>query len=161
MAFIAIGAFTYGFAFAVFITAIGQPGFFKYFELDPTSNYTASIIGAVNALFAAGCAAGSLSQGYLGDAYGRKKAIIISQIVALVGGALTAGSVHVGMLIFCRFVQGVGLGQSLTLASVYLTEVANKNNRGLLSGMTACSLASGYVICSWVGLGCYFAKNET
>lgn len=104
---------------------------------------------------------GCISQGYLGDFYGRKKAIVISQVFAVVGGGLTAGSVHIGMLIFCRFIQGIGLGQSLTLASVYLTEVANKNNRGLLSGLTACGLASGYVVCSWVGLGCYFAENET
>ncbi|KIW05621.1 uncharacterized protein PV09_03492 [Verruconis gallopava] len=161
VSFIALGAFTYGFAFAVFITAIGEPGFFAYFKLDPTSSYTASIEGAINSLFAAGCFAGCLTQGYVGDWLGRKKAIIISQIIALIGGALCAGSVAIGELIACRFIQGVGLGQSLTLASVYLTEVANKNNRGLLSGLTACGLASGYVICSWVGFGAYFATSET
>jgi len=128
------------------ITGIGEPGFFTYFKLDPTSAYTASIEGALNSLFAAGAFFGCISQGYVSDWLGRKKAIIISQIIALIGGALCAGSVSIGELIACRFIQGVGLGQSLTLASVYLTEVANKNNRGLLSGLTACGLASGYVV---------------
>jgi len=161
VAFVALGAFTYGFAFAVFITSIGQPGFYKYFNLDPTSSYTASIIGAVNSLFAAGAAAGAISQGWMGDGLGRKKAIVISCLFCILGGALCAGSVNIAMLIACRFIQGIGLGQSICLVSVYLTEVANKNNRGFLSGLTACALSSGYVICSWVGFGAYFSTSET
>ena len=31
---VAIGSFAYGFGFAVFITAIGEPGFYAYFKLD-------------------------------------------------------------------------------------------------------------------------------
>ena len=31
---VALGGFTYGFGFAVFVTSIGQPGFYKFFNLD-------------------------------------------------------------------------------------------------------------------------------
>jgi hypothetical protein len=31
---ICLGGFTYGFGFAVFVTVLGQPGFYDYFELD-------------------------------------------------------------------------------------------------------------------------------
>ena len=31
---VAWGGFSYGFGFAVFVTSIGQPGFYKYFNLD-------------------------------------------------------------------------------------------------------------------------------
>lgn len=31
---VAVGAFSYGFGFSVFITSIGQPGFYVYFDLD-------------------------------------------------------------------------------------------------------------------------------
>ena len=85
-------------------------------------------------------------QGLVGDWLGRKKTIILSQLLALIGGALCAGAVNVAMLVATRFVQGMGLGQSLTLVSLYITEVANKNNRGLLNGLTACGLATGYVV---------------
>lgn len=34
---VALGGFTYGFGFAVFISSIGQPGFFLYFSLDRKS----------------------------------------------------------------------------------------------------------------------------
>ena len=52
--FTAIGALTYGYAFSVFSTSIGQPGFFAYFDLDPTEKYTQDILGAINAIFSAG-----------------------------------------------------------------------------------------------------------
>lgn len=32
-----LGAYTYGFAYAVFATSIGQPGFYLYFGLDRES----------------------------------------------------------------------------------------------------------------------------
>ena len=115
----------------------------------------------MNSLFAAGAAGGSIIQGIVGDKLGRKKAIVVASVFAAVGGALCAGSVNVAMLVACRFIQGIGLGMSVTIVAVYNTEVANKNNRGFLSGLTGCSLASGYVICSWVGFGAYFAKNHT
>ncbi|KAK5550704.1 hypothetical protein LTR46_011295 [Exophiala xenobiotica] len=64
---IALGGFTYGFGFGVFITSIGQPAFFNYFDLDPSSSHTASILGAVNALFSFGAFLGALIQGYTSD----------------------------------------------------------------------------------------------
>jgi MFS family permease len=131
---------------AIQITSIGQPGFYKYFNLDPTSAYTASIIGAVNSLFAAGAAVGAIAQGWVGDWLGRKRAIVGSCLFSLLGGALTAGSVNVAMLVTCRFIQGIGLGASIVLVSLYITEVAHKNNRGMLSGLIGCSLSSGYVV---------------
>lgn len=143
------------------VTSIGEPGFYKDLKLDPTSAYTASIIGAVNALFAAGAAAGAITQGFVGDILGRKKAIAIASAIALLGCALCTGSVNVAMLIASRFIHGVGLGMSIVIVALYTTEVANKNNRGFLGGMTAMSLATGYVVCSWVGFGAYFATNST
>jgi MFS family permease len=97
----------------------------------------------------------------VGDWLGRKKAIFVSQLICVSGAALTAGSVNITMLIVFRFWQGIGLGQSIVLVSLYITEVANKNNRGLLGGLVGCSLAAGYVVCSWVGFGGFFAKSET
>jgi hypothetical protein len=35
---VAARSFTYGFGYGVFVTSIGQPGFYLYFNLDPTSD---------------------------------------------------------------------------------------------------------------------------
>lgn len=43
-----LGGFTYGFGFSVFVTAVGQPGFYSYFKLDPTS--TVDVLPAQNLL---------------------------------------------------------------------------------------------------------------
>lgn len=51
-----------------------------------------SIIGGANGAFNEGGALGSLSQGFIADRIGRKKAIIMSATFILMGGALLAGS---------------------------------------------------------------------
>lgn len=100
----------------------------------------------MNALFAAGAAFGALAQGWLADWVGRKRAMAIAAACAAIGGGLTAGSVHIAMLIVVRILQGFGLGLIICLVSLYLTEVAPARHRGLLSSMTVCSLGGGYLM---------------
>ena len=163
--FVCLGGFTYGYAFAAFATSIGQPGFYLDLNLDrellsyreskihltcpfftAKSTYTANIIGAVNALFAAGAAFGAISQGWTADWLGRKGALALASGLTIVGGALTAGAVNVAMLVVMRFIQGWGLGQLIALVPLYITEVAPPHRRGALAGLTACSFAVGYVM---------------
>jgi predicted MFS family arabinose efflux permease len=75
-----------------------------------------------------------------------KKAIIKSYFFCIIGDALCAGSMNIAMLVTCRFIQGIDLGQGISLIAVYLTKVAIKDNRGLLGGLTTYSLASRYAM---------------
>jgi MFS family permease len=50
-------------------------------------------LGAVNALFFFGAVVGALGGGPLADHIGRKWTIQIAAVVAMIGGALAAGSV--------------------------------------------------------------------
>ncbi|ORX99796.1 MFS sugar transporter [Clohesyomyces aquaticus] len=161
---VAVGSFTYGFGFASFATSIGQPGFFAYFNLStvgPGAAYTNHILGAVNALFFFGACVGALGGGPLADKIGRKRSLIAASAVAIIGGALTAGSVHIAMLIVVRIVQGSGLGALATLTPIYLSEASTPSKRGMLTGLHGFFLVSGYNISAWVGFGCYFSKNLT
>lgn len=158
---VALGSFSYGFGFAVFATSIGQPGFYSYFALDPTTSYTNSILGAINALFFFGATVGALVAGPLADHIGRRWALQIAAVVACVGGALAAGSVHIAMLIVVRIAQGCGLGALATLTPVYLAESSTPAKRGMLTGLHGFFLVSGYNISAWVGYGCFFADNLT
>lgn len=94
-----------------------------------------SIIGGANGAFNGGGALGSLSQGFIADRIGRKKAIIMSATFILIGGALLAGSVHLGMLITVRLIQGLGVGMVTCLGPLYLAEVAPPHRRGFFSGL--------------------------
>ncbi|OAL29224.1 hypothetical protein AYO22_02118 [Fonsecaea multimorphosa] len=176
---VATGTFGYGFGFGVFVTSIGQPGFYKDFNLDreyqranfevtmtltdtiATSKYTANVLGAVNALFAAGAAFGSLFQASLTDWIGRKKSLAASALFSLIGAAWTAGSPYLAMLITTRILHGFGLGMLICLVPLYLTEISPPHCRGIMSGMTVMGFGLGYVAVAWVSVATYFAKNET
>lgn len=87
--FVALSSLTYGYAFSVFSTSIGQVGFYEYFDLSttgPRAGYTNSMLGAINALFSAGAAFGALSIAWLPDWMGRKKTIQLAALVSLIGG---------------------------------------------------------------------------
>ena len=144
--FVALGGFTYGFGFSVFVTNEGQPGFYSHFNLDPSSTHTANILDAVNALFTAGAAFGSIAQSFVADKYGRRVGLGTAAVCALVGAALTAGSVNIPMLIVVRLLMGFGLGMVICLVPLYLSEVAPPHRRGLLAGMTVLSFGTGYLV---------------
>lgn len=105
-----------------------------------------SILGAVNALFAAGAAFGALAQAPLADWVGRKKALAASALISLVGAAWTAGSPYLAMLLTVRVLHGFGLGMLICLVPLYLTEVSPAHCRGLVSGMTVMGFGMGYVV---------------
>ncbi|RVX72806.1 hypothetical protein B0A52_03159 [Exophiala mesophila] len=158
---VGLGSFEFGFGSAVFVASLGQPGFYMYYGLDPTAKHTADIISAVNGLFYFGAAMGSLSQSWFADRWGRRVALAVAAIIALIGSALVAGSVNIPMLCVVRVLQGCGLGMLLTLVPLYLSEVAPPAQRGLLTGLSVLSFGLGYVTCSWMSVGCYFASNLT
>lgn len=105
----------------------------------------ATVIGAVNAVFFTGAALGALGQCYMADSLGRKKSLGVAALLALVGSALVAGAVNVGMLIAVRVIQGAGCGMLLTLVPLYLTEVSPAPKRGLLTGFTTLSFGMGVI----------------
>ncbi|KIV79067.1 hypothetical protein PV11_06654 [Exophiala sideris] len=158
---VATGAFGYGYGYGIFITSIGQAGFYKDLKLDPASSYTASVIGAVNALFGFGAALGSIAQGWLSDWLGRKRALATSALFSLVGAAWTAGSPYLAMLITIRLLHGFGLGMLICLVPLYLTEVSPAHCRGVMSGMTVMGFGLGFVAVGWVSVATFYAHNET
>ena len=87
---------------------------------------------------------GAIAQSFIADRLGRKKAFAIATTLCIIAGALLAGSVHIAMLITVRFIHGFGLGMTISLVPLYLTEVAPAHRRGRLSGLTTAGFAIGY-----------------
>ena len=50
-------------------------------------------------MYQAGGLFGSLFAGWMGDKLGRRKAMFVAAVIAVLGGALQAGSVHVAMFV--------------------------------------------------------------
>ena len=76
---------------------------------------------------------GALVGGPIGDKIGRKKSILLYEmihIIAMVGGAV---SPNIGILYVFRLVQGFGLGALLVVLFAGFTEYVPGRNRGVWS----------------------------
>jgi MFS family permease len=117
------GSFTYGYAFSVISNTLGQPGFLSYFNLNQNPSEANAITGAVNGLFFAGAMLGALVAGWMCEAKGRKKTMNVASVVSIIGAALLAGSVKIGMFLAARFIAGAGVGMMVVLIPIYQAEI--------------------------------------
>lgn len=106
---VTLGSFTYGYCSSIIGTTATQPSFIQYFSLDKRDNANA-LFGAINGLFSTGGLFGALSSCFAADKYGRRVALCIGSVFAVMGGALQAGSVDIAMYLVARLVTGVGVG---------------------------------------------------
>ena len=108
---------------------------------------------------------GAIAQGFIADRLGRKRAFAIGTTLCIVAGALLAGSVNIAMLITVRLIHGFGLGMTISLVPLYLTEVAPAHRRGRLSGLTTGGFSIGYVtyvsFCDLAGSQMMFSLNSS
>ncbi|EXJ93636.1 hypothetical protein A1O1_02028 [Capronia coronata CBS 617.96] len=162
-----LGSISYGYDFSIISTTVGQPTWYAYMGLttDPTQaslySYSNSIIGTIFGLFSAGAIFGGLFVGWFSDAHGRKKSLLSAAVINIVGGALQAGSVHVGMFIVARFITGFAAAMLVALVPVYIAEVAPPAIRGLLVGQHGAFFLVGYTVAAWVAVGSFYSANAS
>ncbi|QQC58768.1 sugar porter family MFS transporter [Rothia kristinae] len=83
-------------------------------------------------LFAA--AVGALTIGYLSDAWGRRRTILLLAVMFFLGAMLCVFTPGLGLLIAGRIVLGLAVGGASTVVPVFLAELAPYEIRGSLSG---------------------------
>ena len=66
--------------------------------------------GGIVAVYYFGAMFGCFIGGKIGDRFGRKKAVVFGSVLALMGGALQAGSQNASMTICARTICGLGIG---------------------------------------------------
>lgn len=123
------GSFTYGYGFSVISNTLGQPGFLSYFNLGQNPSRANAITGTVNGLFFAGAMLGALVAGWMCEAKGRKKTMYLSSVVTVLGAALEAGSVKLGMFLAARFIAGAGIGMMVVLIPILQAEICEFYNQ--------------------------------
>jgi MFS family permease len=84
----------------------------------------------------------SLASGYISDRISRKYGIVLSGILTMIGTITSASSPNFASLIVARLVTGTGLGQGISVTTVYLVEIASPEVRGV----SACFLQLYIVI---------------
>ncbi|MER5438782.1 sugar porter family MFS transporter [Streptomyces sp. NPDC002790] len=120
----AVGGFLFGFDNGAIS---GATGFIQdRFHLTPGG------LGWVTSSIVVGCVIGVVIAGRLSDVVGRKKVMLGTALVFLVGACGEALAPTSGWLVFFRILVGIGIGTETTVAPLYIAEVAPAAVRGRL-----------------------------
>ncbi len=84
--------------------------------------------------------------GKLGDMYGRKLMLQSGIAIFLAGSIIAALSVNLPMLVFCRFVQGIGGGGLIVTAMAAVGDVLPPRERGRVQGVIGAAFGLSTVI---------------
>lgn len=144
----------YDFAvYGFFATTIGRLFF-------PSGDEFQQIIASFGA-FASGLIArpiGAVMFGYIGDKFGRKKALVISIYMmaiptAVMGFLPTYAQIGIGagiLLTLIRILQGLALGGGFTGTIVFLYEHASEHKKATYSAWAPFSLVTGFILGAFV-----------
>lgn len=134
----AIGGFLFGYDTAVISGAIG---FIKErFDLH------AGMLGWMVSSLIVGAAIGAALSGVLSDTFGRKKILMLSAFLFVVGSIGSAIPNSVTGLIIARMIGGLGVGMASTLSPLYIAEIAPARNRGRLVSIYQFAVVTGIFV---------------
>lgn len=106
------------------------------FGLDKTSPDHASLEGNIVSVLQAGCFFGAASSFYLSDKLGRKRALMLADLIFIIGSIIQTtcamGQGHdLAQLYVGRVIGGFGVGLTSAVVPTYIGENANKEIRGV------------------------------
>lgn len=108
------------------------------FNLDPESPGFGNLQGNIVSVLQAGCFFGAMSSFYVSDKFGRKWALIIADIIFIIGSLVqTLCAIHttnLSQLYVGRVIGGFGVGLISAVVPTYIGENANKQIRGRCIG---------------------------
>lgn len=148
----AIGGFLFGYDTAVISGAIGFIR--QLFGLGPAME------GWVVSSLIVGAALGAAVSGYLSDRFGRKRMLILSALLFIVGAIASAIPTTVAELIVARMIAGVGVGMASTLSPLYIAEIAPARNRGRLVSIYQFAVVTGIFVTYFINAAIVRFGNE-
>ncbi|KAG5895548.1 hypothetical protein JTB14_010692 [Gonioctena quinquepunctata] len=89
--------------------------------------------------------------GYLADKIGRKPTLLFLGIPFFLGYCLLAFGKNVEILYVGRFITGMGVGGIFTVLSMYIGEISEKTNRGILTTSMGCFCCLGMLFSVCLG----------
>ncbi|VUC35347.1 unnamed protein product [Clonostachys rosea] len=155
---IALGGLVYGVDTGIVATTIAHDSFKLY--MFNTLKAPTALTGAIVSCYYAGGCLGSFGAGSLTDKWGRKSIVSLSTLLAIIGSAIQAGAINIGMMIGGRAIAGLATGALLTIVPIYIAELAPPESRALLVALKGLLTAVGYLIANWIGYAGAFAIGD-
>ncbi|MGA8281436.1 MAG: MFS transporter, partial [Desulfobacterales bacterium] len=93
-----------------------------------------------------GCLAGALVGGFLADRYGRRKLLLITAVVFILGTIGSALSPDMAWLVAARVVVGAAIGIASFVVPLYISEIAPVALRGKLVTLNQFAITGGIVV---------------
>lgn len=123
-------------------------GALPFLQNDWNLQGNASIIGWITSAVMFGAIFGGALAGQLSDRLGRRKMILISALIFVVGSILSGIAPHNGQyyLIGVRILLGLAVGAASALVPAYMSEMAPAYLRGRLSGINQTMIVSGMLL---------------
>jgi MFS family permease len=88
--------------------------------------------GLVTAIYDIGCALGAVVAFVFGERIGRKRSIILANLIVIVGAAIQTASFDYWQMFVARIIGGVGVGLSTVAVPILQSETLPAHNRGAL-----------------------------
>ncbi|KAL7062834.1 hypothetical protein AAHC03_0270 [Spirometra sp. Aus1] len=103
----------------------------------------------VSSVFVLAAAMGAFSCGWVADFLGRRNSLLVNNLIGIVGSVLSGLCVVVGhpaLLYVGRFFSGINSGITIGVASIYLTEIAPRNLRGMIGACHQLAVTMGIFV---------------
>ncbi|WEG12855.1 sugar porter family MFS transporter [Pullulanibacillus sp. KACC 23026] len=138
----AFGGILFGYDIGVMTGAL------PFLENDWHLQNSAGSIGWITSAVMFGAIFGGALSGQLSDRLGRRKMILISALIFVVGSILSGIAPHNGQyyLIAVRILLGLAVGAASALVPAYMSEMAPARLRGRLSGINQTMIVSGMLL---------------
>ncbi|MFT4307473.1 MAG: MFS transporter [Microbacterium sp.] len=96
---------------------------------------SATDIGLLNTVTFTAIALGRLTAGFTSDRWGRRRLLTVNLLVFSAGSLMCALAPNYGILLFARFVVGVGIGGEIATAITMMSEFFAAKHRGVATGL--------------------------
>ncbi|UII23849.1 sugar porter family MFS transporter [Fulvivirga ligni] len=137
---VALGGFLLGF------DGVVNSGAITFYKNTFNISSQPLLLGISTSAILLGSILGNLTAGMISDAIGRKKALLITAFLFMLGASGTALAGHIIIFIICKFVAGIGVGIAILVAPMYIAEMAPPENRGKLVTINQLNIVLGLSI---------------
>ena len=133
----AVGGFLFGYDLSIISGAVLFLS--KEFSLTPFQ------LGLAVGSASLGCMLGPLLAGWISDRVGRKKTLILADLLFGICAVGTAGSSHIGQFVLYRVAGGIGVGMASVVSPMYIAEIAPARIRGRLVSLNQLAIVIGSI----------------